>query len=218
MNNIYWIALNIVLLMAVKAFAQEPQLSAVNSMKGDKYSLSSILEDIRNKDGVNFIYSDNVIKDIRVNYKIAGDLNRKELKNFLSQFGLSCKSFGSGNIVIFKNETVPIKSYGRVNIKNIFYKDTGDVKDPRLISNIIPVYPQLAVIRKIEGKVKIRFLVTKDGDVSKIIVDSTSGSELLDRATVEYVSKLKFIPAVFNGKFQKIWMSKLFDYYLREKK
>ena len=90
--------------------------------------------------------------------------------------------------------------------------ETDNLSRPVLISDISPVYPLEALKDRIEGKVVVKFFINKDGKVSEISVESTSGSKILDSAAINYVQMLKFIPAQTNGKPHNVWMIMSFQY------
>ncbi len=208
--------INILILFSLHDFAQTPVNQNNIPGKTETSSLSSVLEKMRTRGGLNFIYSGNAVKNIRVDSKYSDKLTGEELKNILKRNGLACRYFEEKNIVIYEDIEPPKKNYARVEIKNIINKDPGYIKEPQIISCTVPIYPKMAVLNKIEGKVKIKLFVTKDGNVSRTEIESSSGSSLLDGAAIEYAGKLKFIPAQVNGKFQNIWLSMLFDYYLKD--
>lgn len=61
-------------------------------------------------------------------------------------------------------------------------------------------YPNEALIKKIEGKVWVRFIIDKNGNVSNIKTLGPKGGKVLDNEAIRVVSKLpKFIPGNTNG-------------------
>lgn len=62
-------------------------------------------------------------------------------------------------------------------------------------------YPNDAVVKKLQGKVWIRFIIDKDGNVTNIKTLGPKGAKILDHEATRVVSKLpKFIPAKKNGR------------------
>ncbi len=51
-------------------------------------------------------------------------------------------------------------------------------------------YPNRARRRRIEGEVRVRFTILKDGEVRDVVLDRSSGSEVLDKAALEVVMNL----------------------------
>ncbi len=78
---------------------------------------------------------------------------------------------------------------------------------PEIISGRDPIYPFEAAKKNIEGKVKLRFLIGKGGAVNKVVIEQTSGSEILDSAAIDYINNLKFSPAKENDIPRSVWMS-----------
>lgn len=57
-----------------------------------------------------------------------------------------------------------------------------------------PAYPRLALRRGIEGSLKIKIVVSPEGVPREIIVLTSSGHEILDKAAIDAVRVWKFIP------------------------
>lgn len=62
-----------------------------------------------------------------------------------------------------------------------------------------PKYPRLARKRGIEGKVVLRADIGPAGDVHNLLIEQSSGSELLDQAARKAVQQWQFLPAQANG-------------------
>ncbi len=68
-------------------------------------------------------------------------------------------------------------------------------------------YPSSAMEKGIEGKVFIKFIITKDGSVANVTV-SRSIDQALDQAAVDAIKKLpKFTPGKKDGKPVNVWYS-----------
>lgn len=183
-------------------------------------SLRQSLEMLRETNNVNFVYADKLIGDISVNFNQDKNLTLDNLNNFLEHYGLSYKKFGDKTFVIIKSDKkkAVIKPNEVIEEKEIAEADTLSlVIKPILIYNFKPPYPYEAVKNKIEGNVRIKFLVGEDGTVSKSKVLATSGYGVLDSAARDFVYNLKYSPGKRNGKPQSTWMSILFRYVLEEK-
>jgi protein TonB len=76
------------------------------------------------------------------------------------------------------------------------------------------VYPPIAKDNGIQGKVFIRMLVNKEGIPEKHIVVK-SPHELLTKACVDQIYKLRFTPGIQAGKPIKVWVMIPFDFSLR---
>lgn len=80
------------------------------------------------------------------------------------------------------------------NQKNNSYVEP--IFDAKYLNNPIPNYPINARSRGIEGKVLLQVLVSKTGEPLKIIIYSSSGSNILDESAFETVSNWRFVPAM----------------------
>lgn len=69
------------------------------------------------------------------------------------------------------------------------------VVPPRLVRYVKPEYPGSARVKGIEGKVVVRVLVDKAGDVETVEIYAPSGAEILDEAAVKAAKKWEFAPA-----------------------
>jgi protein TonB len=73
----------------------------------------------------------------------------------------------------------------------------GNVRPPRLIHDVKPVYPHLAVISRISGTVRIEAILTREGAVQSLRV--VSGHPLLVKAAVDAVRQWRYKPTLLNG-------------------
>ncbi|MDX2421410.1 MAG: energy transducer TonB [Amphritea sp.] len=62
-----------------------------------------------------------------------------------------------------------------------------------------PKYPRLARKRGIEGRVLLHVVIDRQGGVTALSVERSSGSALLDRAARKAVQRWQFVPARQNG-------------------
>ena len=177
-------------------------------------SLRTVLDEIRIQAGVNFIYQDDLIDNKNITCRIKNDFVKDAVRRILSGSNISYKIFGEKVFVLFK-EKKPVK----ISYKAIVVDQDASVSNPvvsftkpEIIYGDKPVYPAEAVKNNIEGKVKVRFLISKEGNVDRTIIEITSGSEILDSAAIDYINKLKFTPAKENGLTRTIWMSMVLRY------
>lgn len=73
----------------------------------------------------------------------------------------------------------------------------GNVKPPRLLHRVEPVYPPVARQARIAGKITIDAIVGQDGRVRETRV--VSGAPLLSEAAVEAVRQWRYEPQLLNG-------------------
>ncbi len=63
-----------------------------------------------------------------------------------------------------------------------------------LASNRPPNYPPEAIAERIEGTTTLRATVGPEGEVTKLEIDRSSGSAVLDRAAMSAVARWRFEP------------------------
>ena len=74
----------------------------------------------------------------------------------------------------------------------------GEVRPPRKIYHVEPVYPEVARIARLEGLVLLETTIGVDGRVSKIRV--LRSVALLEQAAIDAVSEWQYQPTLLNGK------------------
>lgn len=75
-------------------------------------------------------------------------------------------------------------------------KPIGVKSTARLISEHSPLYPLEARHRGIEGRVLLRLSIDASGKVEKAMIETSSGSDLLDAAALDFGSAARFQPAI----------------------
>lgn len=70
---------------------------------------------------------------------------------------------------------------------------------PSILSKVLPVYPQTALARGIEGIIVLSALIDLAGQPGNIQVKTSSGDRALDDAAVKAVSQWRFSPAAQGG-------------------
>ena len=78
----------------------------------------------------------------------------------------------------------------------------GDIKPPRRIKAVDPVYPEIARQAQVEGVVIVEARADEKGNVEDARI--LRSIPLLDQAAVEAVKQWKYEPAIINGKPQKV--------------
>lgn len=73
----------------------------------------------------------------------------------------------------------------------------GDIKAPRKIVDVAPVYPQIAREARVEGIVILEAVIAEDGAVRDVRL--LRAVPLLDAAAVEAVRQWRFTPTLLNG-------------------
>jgi protein TonB len=73
----------------------------------------------------------------------------------------------------------------------------GDIKEPKKIVDVLPVYPQFAVKAKVQGIVYLDAVIGKDGTVKDVTM--MRGNDMLKDAAIEAVKKWKYTPTLLGG-------------------
>jgi protein TonB len=73
----------------------------------------------------------------------------------------------------------------------------GDIKEPKKLKDVKPVYPPVAMAAKVEGIVIIEATIGKDGSVTNAKI--LRSQPLLDQAALDAVNQWKFTPTTLNG-------------------
>jgi protein TonB len=73
----------------------------------------------------------------------------------------------------------------------------GDIKEPRLLKKVPPIYPAIAQTAKVQGIVIIEAVIAKDGSVKDAKVIRSAA--LLDQAALDAVKQWKYTPTLLNG-------------------
>ncbi len=77
---------------------------------------------------------------------------------------------------------------------------------PVLVTDVQPVYPELARQAEVEGEVNLRVLVGKDGRVADVHIDSSI--PMLDDAAVAAARQWVFKPALCNNRPVAVWIAR----------
>lgn len=97
-------------------------------------------------------------------------------------FFISCASNGA-------------KTYSEIGTSGLKEKDIP----PKVIKYYPPRYPISAKIKNIEGKVIVKFVITKEGAVRDIEVIESFPDGVFDEAAIKSIEKYRFKPATKNG-------------------
>ena len=81
-----------------------------------------------------------------------------------------------------------------------------------------PVYPESARSEGREGQVLLRVLVDDQGRSKHVEINSSSGSEALDRAAAEAIKRWRFIPARYGDKAVESWIRIPIEFRLADAK
>ena len=202
-------------LLPVLLSAQEEKLNEKIFAEYNNVSLKTVIEDFRERTGFNFIYNDDLVGSYKISDKFVNKPVKEILSEILNKAGISYKVYDDESVVLFKKRKIKEKSF-ITSITSSIDSSEREIPPafikPELLSIVKPVYPEGAVRANIEGIVRIKILVTKEGIVSKASIERSSGYNMLDSAAVNYAHTLQYNPALINGIPQNIWVAMVFRY------
>jgi len=93
--------------------------------------------------------------------------------------------------------------------------DHGNIVYPKLIDSQTALrYPAEAYRQNYQGRVIIRILVAKDGNVSAAQIHKSSGYKILDQAALDMAKTSVFKPGTVNGMPKELWVLIPVDFQL----
>lgn len=87
-------------------------------------------------------------------------------------------------------------------------------KEPKVIKQAKPAYPEIARKAGLEGKVWVKIWVGKDGKPKKVVIQK-SASEIFDQAAIDAAMQMVFTPAMMQNGPVDVWVSIPFDFKLK---
>lgn len=219
MTAIKSILVNIVLLFTVYIYAQSVDNVKTVNLNCYDQPLRSVLEKLRTQTGIDIIYSNDLVDNLTITCILDGYSVENALEKILKHHNISYKIFNGKSIVLFKVKKPVQKQYKAVVVQQNHSNEETSLEnsEPQMITKKNLIYPLEAVRNKIEGDVTVKFLVTAEGNVKNSLVEQSSGSAILDLATVAYTQTLKYIPTHFKDKPRNVWISLKFKYFIANK-
>lgn len=101
----------------------------------------------------------------------------------------------SGPLKALQSSTAPLSPLGEMSTPE---HSGSQLKPPRLVSSVLPLYPQIARQAGVEGDVVVQLSIDKSGNVTAANV--LSGSTMLRQAATDALSRWKYEPAQLDGK------------------
>jgi periplasmic protein TonB len=124
-------------------------------------------------------------------------MTQQELSAALTPVGYGAS--GKDSLVI-KGDDLPSEG------EFVYYEDA-----PAPVTQVQPVYPEMAREAQVSGRVVLHVLVGKDGRVKNVkVIRSVT---MLDQAAVEAVKKWVFKPALSNNKPVAVWVEVPVDFH-----
>ena len=87
-------------------------------------------------------------------------------------------------------------------------------KQPEIVVQVKPIYPDLAIRANLEGRVWVKILVSREGKPKKAVVVK-SDAEIFNQSATEAAMKYAFTPALQNNKPIAVWVVVPFKFELR---
>ncbi|MCL4511383.1 MAG: TonB family protein [Bacteroidetes bacterium] len=88
-------------------------------------------------------------------------------------------------------------------------------KEPQIVKQVVPKYPELAQRAGIEGRVIVKIWVDKDGKPHKAIV-LKSDAEIFNQPAVDAAMQYRFTPAIMNKGPVAVWVVIPFTFKLKQ--
>ncbi len=90
-------------------------------------------------------------------------------------------------------------------------------KEPQIVKEVKPKYPELAMRAGLEGKVIVKIWVDKEGKVRQVVV-LKSDADIFNEPAIEAAKQFVFTPAYMNNGPVAVWVSFPFRFKLTDKK
>ncbi len=88
---------------------------------------------------------------------------------------------------------------------------------PGLVKKGVPVYPEEAMKKGLEGTVYVKIWVDTEGKARDALIAKSDG-EIFDKASLDAARQFQFTPATKDGKPVSVWIVVPFKYKLADKK
>ena len=170
-------------------------------------SLRDVLKDISDQTRLCFVYDDALVHRKYATYMYTDVQAENILKRIAADNGLSYQVY-SDQIVVFYKKPPKRTVQSNHGVRPLMYI-------PPMLTQKIPIYyPYNAKLKGHEGKVQVLITINNEGHVSKVDLNESSGSYILDQATLEHVKNLRFSPAVLNDEPVHSLMELSFEFRL----
>ncbi|MGD9159694.1 MAG: energy transducer TonB [Desulfobacteraceae bacterium] len=104
---------------------------------------------------------------------------------------------------------------GDFDLPNVF--DAGDLDQPLItLTRIPPVYPMRAKQQKIQGHVRVQFIVNTHGTVDNVTVIESKPPGVFDQSVINCVSGWRFEPGTIEGEPVNTWAETTISFELEQ--
>lgn len=87
-------------------------------------------------------------------------------------------------------------------------------KEPRIIKQVVPVYPQSAIRDHLEGRVFLKLWIGESGKPRRAVI-LKSDNRIFNRPSIDAAMKYRFTPAIMNHKPVAVWVVIPFTFRLK---
>ncbi len=95
------------------------------------------------------------------------------------------------------------------------YQFQENVQEPKMIQEVVPEFPRLALEAGLNGYVWVRVLIDEEGKVIDAFVEKSSSKNAgFEEAALKAARKCLFSPGIQNGRPLKVWVSFKFEFDL----
>lgn len=188
----------IILFGSVSIHADNARLRFTNA------ALSDILFELSKFYSVNFIYHDELIEGKNATCNLSSQNSDLAVQELLNTFNLSFEKITENTYVLYYK--IKYNTITKKTIKTVIEgKNPPVLIPPKAISNIPISYPDIAKQKGFEGSIVMNILIDKKGNVKTVRIQTSSKSDILDKAAVEYIKKIKFLPARIDNQSVNVW-------------
>ena len=127
------------------------------------------------------------------------DMTENPDPSWLKSMITICSEMGALNEAVqYKAQLADLNSLNSENYDGVYNLDGVD-EPPRLIRAFPPKYPQIAKAEKIEGRIVVELIVTKEGTPKNAWVIDAEPPDIFEEAALEAVRQYRFAPGTKNG-------------------
>ena len=118
--------------------------------------------------------------------------------------GKPVETAGMRNRFVFEtNADVPDSQTTQVRVEPHLATAPSEGEGPLPIVRVPPIYPRQALVKKIEGRVLLEFVVTETGAVRDPVILDAKPRGVFDRAALDAVAQFRYEPRVVDGKLRE---------------
>ena len=93
----------------------------------------------------------------------------------------------------------------------------GSIIAPKLVEKPLFIYPHIAQVNNLTGKVHLIVRIDEKGKVDSVMIKKSSGYGVLDKSAAAFVKQFKYKPAESNGQPIQFYIKQSVDYSLVNK-